>query len=824
MSDPSLPPSLAPTAVPAPAATSAQASNLPPPPAPVDAPLPQVPGYDVLARLGSGGMGVVYQARHRHLQRLVALKMIRGGAAVEAENLARFRTEAEAVARLQHPHIVQIFEIGDHAGLPFCALEYCAGGALNRKLAGTPLPPREAAALVEQLARAMQAAHAKGIVHRDLKPANVLLAEDGTPKITDFGLAKRLDAAGQTLDGAILGTPSYMAPEQARGQSRELGPACDTYALGAILYETLTGRPPFVADDPTATLALVLYEEPVPPRLLNSRVPRDLEIICLKCLRKEAARRYATALDLAEDLRRWRQGQPIQARPVGRLERTLKWARRHPALAVLLLVSAVALLSLASIGAWLYDTTVRLEDALQLAQSKTAEAHQRAVEALQRENELRQRTAELQVKSEQLQNKTAEAQQLAQASQASEAAATRQAQRSRELRDLALATLKTVVFDLNLELSNRPGLQVLREKLLQKAQEGLEKLAEAAEKWGERDHLTMMTHAELGDVYLSLGNTSKAAEHYGECHKIALALARTDPKNAEAQSDLVVSLDRLGYMSLQLGQLVQAQHYYQQSLQISQALVQTNPKDKVLQRELAVAMNKLGDVSVQLGQAVRARQYYQQGLEISQALARAAPQDTRAQWDLASSFFKLGNVALQDLHPLQARTWLEECLAITKKVQDKQAAVASLQQRIDFCRAAERAAEDLDWALQQKAGAQELLLFRVALLARKGRHADAAETAALLRERTGPDPLPLYRCGWAHAMCLAGVGPDQAAGDRYAAAAFAGLQKAQTAGYFKTVNDTYWLQNHPSFAALRARPEFAAFWQRCSRAGAFSRN
>jgi serine/threonine protein kinase len=203
---------------------------------------------------------------------------------------------------LQHPNIVQIHEVGDHNGLPYFSLEFCTGGSLEKKLAGTPLPPREAAALVETLAHAMQAAHDKGVIHRDLKPANVLLADDGTPKITDFGLAKKLDEAGQTQDGKVMGTPSYMAPEQAGGKSKELGPPCDIYALGAVLYECLTGRPPFRAATPLDTVLQVVSEEPVPPTQLNRRVPRDLETITLKCLQKEMGKRYGSADALADEL------------------------------------------------------------------------------------------------------------------------------------------------------------------------------------------------------------------------------------------------------------------------------------------------------------------------------------------------------------------------------------------------------------------------------------------------------------------------------------------------------------------------------------------
>jgi serine/threonine protein kinase len=248
------------------------------------------------------------------------------------------------VARLRHANVVQIHEVGEHDGCPFLALEYLDGGSLADKLQGTPLPAREAARLVETLAQAVHAAHEKGVVHRDLKPANVLLTADGTPKVTDFGLAKRLDGVSlHTQSGAVLGTPAYMAPEQAEGKT--VGPAADVHALGAILYELLTGRPPFVAENALDTLLRVRLEEPVPPSVLQPKTPRDLATICLKCLRKVPVQRYASALDLADDLARFLKGEPIRARPVGRWERARKWCRRHPAVAALtaavLLVTAV---------------------------------------------------------------------------------------------------------------------------------------------------------------------------------------------------------------------------------------------------------------------------------------------------------------------------------------------------------------------------------------------------------------------------------------------------------------------------------------------------
>ncbi|MBL8794094.1 MAG: serine/threonine protein kinase, partial [Planctomycetia bacterium] len=284
--------------------------------------LPAVRGYRVDRVLGRGGMGVVYLAEQVGLKRRVALKMIRSSGLAGAEDFSRFRAEAEAIARLQHPNIVQIYEVGDQDGNPFFSLEFVAGGALDKKLDGAPQPAQSAATLTIALARGVHAAHQAGIVHRDLKPANVLLTEDGTPKVTDFGLAKQLDnASGQTHSGSVMGTPSYMAPEQAHGHNEEIGPPADVYALGAILYEQLTGRPPFRGATVYETLDQVKALDPVPPSRLQPSVPRDLETICLKCLQKEAAKRYATASDLADDLQRYLDGEPIHARRAGWTER-----------------------------------------------------------------------------------------------------------------------------------------------------------------------------------------------------------------------------------------------------------------------------------------------------------------------------------------------------------------------------------------------------------------------------------------------------------------------------------------------------------------------
>jgi formylglycine-generating enzyme required for sulfatase activity/tRNA A-37 threonylcarbamoyl transferase component Bud32 len=331
-----------------------------------------VPGYEVLEKLGQGGMGVVYRARHLALGRVVALKMIRSAEHASSEEMARFLAEARAVAALSHPNIVPVYEIGQDGGLPWFTMEYVEGGSLGQLVKDGPLPAREAARLVEQIARGVACAHAAGIVHRDLKPENVLLAGSGvasaprastpgadatglTPKITDFGLARRLESDhALTRTGAVLGTPAYMAPEQASGKGKGAGPAADVWAVGAVLYRVLTGRPPFLAATDFDTLIQVIDSEPVAPRQLNPVVPRDLETICLKCLQKGPAKRYASAEDLADDLRRFLAGEPIRARPVGAVERTAKWVRRNRV--VTALAAAVLLVTLVGVAGvvWKY--------------------------------------------------------------------------------------------------------------------------------------------------------------------------------------------------------------------------------------------------------------------------------------------------------------------------------------------------------------------------------------------------------------------------------------------------------------------------------------
>ena len=377
--------------------------------------LPSIPGYEIRGELGRGGMGVVYEARHIGLNRYVALKTLAAGRQTNPDDVVRFRVEAESLARLHHPCIVQVYDVGNNDGLPFFAMELLKGGSLQDRLQHGPLEAKEAAHLVEALARAVGAAHEKGIIHRDLKPANVLFSGSGYsntasalnnqsfafhPKITDFGLAKWMDGdIGLTQTGTVAGTPAYMAPEQAAGEVKELGPKVDIYALGAILYATLTGRPPFQGNSPLALLKQVRNTEPVAPSRILAGIPVDPETICLKCLEKDPRRRYRSANELAEELQRFLRGEPIRARQVSRLEHAWRWCRRNPVVASLIFTCCLIFATGFAGVTWKWtESSVNLQRAI--AAKKTAKINEEAAEreekkAIQANLSLQKQTSQL---------------------------------------------------------------------------------------------------------------------------------------------------------------------------------------------------------------------------------------------------------------------------------------------------------------------------------------------------------------------------------------------------------------------------------------------
>jgi hypothetical protein len=555
------------------AATGAEPLTLPPSPPAAEAPADRVavPGYEILGELGRGGMGVVYRARHLRLNRPVALKMILAGAHAGEAELARFRAEAEAVARLQHPNIVQVYEVGEHQGLPYCALEFCPGGSLAVRLAGTPLPPTTAAQVTETLARAMHAAHQAGVVHRDLKPANVLLVpsdrpeavalggdpgkpERFEPKVTDFGLAKRLDVegAGQTQSGAILGTPSYMAPEQAAGQSKEIGPAADTYALGAVLYELLTGRPPFRAATPLDTLLQVLDDEPVPPGRLNAGVPRDLETVCLKCLAKEPAKRYSSALELAEDLRRFRQGEPIRARPVGRLERAARWARRNPVVAGSLAAVVLVLVAGTAVSTAFGIAAVAAKANLQKANADLTAERDRTRAALKAE-----------------------------------------ARRRKQAREALDAMSSQVIDDW---LAHQKELTVSQKQFLQRALASYEEFARDTGQDEEARAGVAAAYFHVGNIRRQLGQLPEAEAAYRTSQKRYAGLAADFPAVPAYRRQLATSHNNLGILLQTTGRGQKAEGEFRQTLDLQQQLTHDFPAVPQYRQDLARSHNNLGNL------------------------------------------------------------------------------------------------------------------------------------------------------------------------------------------------------------------------------------
>jgi tetratricopeptide (TPR) repeat protein len=596
---------------------------LPPdqPPAPVVARVAvEVPGYEVLGELGRGGAGVVYKARQVTLDRLVALKVLAIGPYAGAAERLRFQREAEAVARLRHPNIVQIHEVGESNGNPYLALEYLSGGNLAAKLAGQPQPPRQAAELLQTLARVIHFAHQQHILHRDLKPGNVLLDADGTPKVADFGLARQI-VAGETLaavrdrltpTGAVLGTPSYMAPEQAGGATRQLGPAVDVYALGTILYEMLTGRPPFLGETLTDTLMQVLDAEPVPPRRLNPRTPRDLETICLKCLEKRPGARYASAAELADDLGRFLDGQPIQARPAGRLERALKWARRRPAQAALLIVSTFALLAAA---AGITGHLIQLHDRNEaLANALAAEERQR--------------------------------------------------QRNVQLLRVTLEVQSDYGFYLDDQLKPLPHLTRLREQLLEKRLAFYQPILDQ-----EPDDPVM--RQTQGLAYLAVGVIRQRLARYDEAEKAyRAALERLDLPAEQASP---ASRAFLGKVCVQYGTLLNTQNrddeagrQLEEGERLLEQTVRDAPDDNNRQL-LALACHNRAVFLTKKGELEAARQSYQRAIELRQELVKHHPSEDQYQRELAGSHVNLAALALRNQRPQQAREELARAATLLRR-------------------------------------------------------------------------------------------------------------------------------------------------------------
>jgi tetratricopeptide (TPR) repeat protein len=511
------------------------------------------PGYDILGVLGRGGMGVVYRAREHGLDRVVALKMILAGPHASPSVVARFRAEAQAVARFQHPNLVQVFAVGEHEAMPYMALEFVDGGTLAKKIAREPQPPKFAAETVEQLARAMQYAHDRGIAHRDLKPANILIATDGTPKITDFGLAKALEGdSGQTHSGQIMGTPSYMAPEQAEGKP-DVGAPADVYALGAILYDLLTGRPPFAGSSVLDTLEMVRTREPVPPSELTGKLPRDLETICLKCLQKDPAKRYASAADLADDLYNYREGLPIVARPVGRVERAVRWAKRNPAGAGVVGLGVAIVVVSAVLSAFLYVAEAKASERRVFAEGKQKEAET----ALEGEKAALAKEKQAVIDKDAALKKETAALEAKEKARAAEEEAKTQAVANGALyaaqRNQTLLTVRVVLREIDDLMKGKAALAPLRLAIVNKMLARLNDIVPPTDRSVLDARTEGIAYSRLGGIYFETNQTEKAATWTRKAHDLLAKLAADNPNDVVALFNMANINHQLADVEWRLG-------------------------------------------------------------------------------------------------------------------------------------------------------------------------------------------------------------------------------------------------------------------------------
>jgi eukaryotic-like serine/threonine-protein kinase len=586
------------------------------------APGTRVGPYRLGERLGVGGMGVVYRATHGQLGREVALKMLRSGALDDRERLARFRQETTVIAQLRHPNIVPIYEVGEQDGRPWFAMELAEGGSLAARLVAQSLPVLEVAALVRELADAVQTAHEKGVVHRDLKPANVLLTggKPGSsvppiPKIADFGVAKQFAAPGcATHTEAILGTPNYMAPEQAAGASAKVGPAADVYALGAILFECLTGRPPFRAPSVLETLEQVRSQEPPPLRRLQPGVPRDLETICLKCLQKEPARRYASAHDLADDLRRFLEGRPIQARPASAVERLGKWARRRPALAALVVVCTLALVGMVA-GAAVYER--RLRTALE----ETAAERERA------------------------------------------------AANYRQARDTVQQMLA------HAGARGSAGIPKLQELRRQQQEDALAFFLAMAQQQGDDPDVRFdvaRAHHQVGLLHISLGRAEEATLNWRRAEEEFARLVAEFPRRGLYRFHLADTLKALGGE----GRLpaAEGEDYLRRALALAEGLVREEPGSVPLRSAEADIRITLGSFLVNRKQLPEAEEHYRRAASLYEDLRREQPEESNHAQVLAKAYLNL-SMLLQ-----QGKSSPEE-LAPAKEFHDKAEGLLELLRR-----------------------------------------------------------------------------------------------------------------------------------------------
>jgi serine/threonine-protein kinase len=796
----------------------------------------RVGNYRVLGLMGAGGMGMVYRARDGRLPRLVALKTLLSGPQPSAERLTRFRREAEAVAQLQHPNVVQLYEVGEQDGHPYLAMEYVGGGNLADRLDDHVLAARPAAELIETLARAVQAAHERGIIHRDLKPANVLLREDGTPKVADFGLAKTLnDDSAPTRTGAVLGTPGYMAPEQVAGSGEEVGPAADVYGLGAILYECLTGRPPFRAATPLETLDLVRSQDPVPPRQLNPNVPADLETVCLKCLAKEPGKRYPSAAELADDLGRFLRGEPIRARRAGVTERVWKWARRKPMGAALVLVSGLFLVALIA-GDQVYSA--RLRASVQQARESAADAQQQRSRAdagyRAARDALNRMLGHVQRRG------LGEVPQLKELQRA-------QCEDALVFYQGVFAGSDDPDPEIRLDAARAYQRAANIQVLLGRGTDALQNLGRAIDlieslpaQQRDRPDTQDLLASCYGDRGVIKSRPADRERDVGKALAIRRRLAREQPDDPGRQNHLATSEHQMGQVLINASRLADAEPHVARAAAIRQRLIQDYPREEGYQEVLAGDYVNLGLVYGNLRREAEAAAVHEKLESLLRPLIARRPDDVRNRLVLAGAQINWG---LGLLGKGQAKAALAHCTeavelaeaALRREPRLSMASAYALNAhgaRAQTYQALERwaeAARDWDRVVELDTTPRRWIrrVARTEARARAGEHAGAIAEARELVGLPEVSANGVWELARVHVLAMLAARSDprlsaserDALAERYAAGAIELLRRLHKQGYFKDPRHLRWLKTNPDWQPLREREDFRKLLEQIAPAG-----